>query len=718
MSLKIDRLSQTIEKLQLFIDNNLDRSTNIADISYQLTELNQALASKKLAVQIVSQQLDLTKAALNLIESQQELKRSILLKTGSMFRMSEQNAIEQRCTININGNNRSSTNLQQRVELSPDRQYSIGRDPESDVTFDGNIYQGISRSHAAILPVVERDRGTKWQICDRNSTNGTFVNGERVKDTRLLNSGDAITLACPQGGDNVAEFIFNQEMFAGDPTPEDVVDCDLLMVVVDGKQPLTSTEKDFIKNLDRTYISQQFLLVDLPRLQQETQIAQNTKSNLNSIERWLKNDLRLQDFVLVPLNLQSFDRENCRGRVDFKEQKKQSQFIKTLNNIVKRKSENILAKRITAKVIRTIEPIEPLLCQQEQKLADRLVREEHKLESLSQINLKAVSKNANGEANKNKERFFKEIKQEINQSKAAFLDVYNKKSIIGKVQDFTDSLTPVLSVKNGKKVVRLNDESRQNADDINLSAIDFCTDMLQKWATAECYKVNHVYSNGGLSALLRRLKEQTSIDSNNVSESQFSALRKIDVQEIFAISFAGTSCETSYQQKSLGTYIIKQLRSQMMQAVLAVSVISTLVGGARFNRNDIMQVLSNYFKQYPWLFGLFISGAIFLLITAYNNENDLKLDEAGAKLKKDLSSYYQSFSKNLLDKVVQEINLNLDSEEKKISEGLKNIDLEYSDRLAEIDREKKQIKQNIEEYKAQQKKLQTELKELAKLKQM
>jgi|GEM_PF-2584229 len=721
MSFKTDKLSKTIENLQLFLSSNSEQSQEIVNVARQLNKLNQVLTKAKLKVQIVSQKPDLAKATFNLIESQPELKQVFRLKVGGISSKSEQTRVKECCTLIVKGNRRNGTNLLQCVELSQERKYSVGRDPESDLTFDGKIYQGISRNHAAILPVVERERKTKWQICDRNSTNGTFVNGQRVKDAQLLNSGDVVTLAYPQTGENVAEFAFQVPVSAGNPTEGnhqslDVVDGDLLMIVIDGRQQLSLTEKDFIKYLDRTYIAQQFLLVDLPDVKQEPQLAQNIESNLNSIKSWLNNDLKEQDFQLVPLYLTPFYLEDYRGQVDFKLQKKQEQFIKTLSNIIKRQTENILVQTIAAKVISTVAPIEPLLARQQQKLADKLAQEEHKLESLSQINLKAVNKNAIAEANQSKDRFFKQTKQEINQSKAAFLDVYNKKSISCKVKNFVDNLTPVLSVRNGKKVVRLNDDSRQNSDDINLSAIDFCTDILQKWATAECYKVNHVYGNGGLEALLRRLKEKTNINSDNNSESLYS-LKKINVQEIFAISFAGTSCETSYKQKSIGTYLVKQLRSQMMQILLAISVVSGLVG-ARLNRKDIMQVLSTYFKQYPWLFGLFIGGAIFFLITTYNNENDLKLDEAGSKLKKDLSSYYQSFGKNLLDKVVQEINLNLDLEDKKILDGLKVVDLEYSDRNLAIEQQKNQIKQNIEQYKAQQKSWKTELKELEKLKQM
>jgi hypothetical protein len=94
------------------------------------------------------------------------------------------------------------------------------------------------------------------------------------------------------------------------------------------------------------------------------------------------------------------------------------------------------------------------------------------------------------------------------------------------------------------------------------------------------------------------------------------------------------------------------------------------------------------------------------------------LDEAGVKLKKDLSSYYQSFAKNLLDKVIQDLNLNLELEENKITDGLEIVSDAYSDRLVEVEKQQIRIENNLEQYKIQQKSLATELSEFEKLKQM
>lgn len=62
----------------------------------------------------------------------------------------------------------------------------LGRDPSNDIVLDSPL---ISRFHA----VVERV-GQRFRLRDLNSTNGTFVNDQRINEEIWLNSGDAIRI--------------------------------------------------------------------------------------------------------------------------------------------------------------------------------------------------------------------------------------------------------------------------------------------------------------------------------------------------------------------------------------------------------------------------------------------------------------------------------------------------------------------------------------------
>ena len=63
----------------------------------------------------------------------------------------------------------------------------VGRDPRCAVVVDD---PEVSRRHARIL-----QRGGAWLIEDLESTNGTFVNGERVVTSQPLTDGDRIRLS-------------------------------------------------------------------------------------------------------------------------------------------------------------------------------------------------------------------------------------------------------------------------------------------------------------------------------------------------------------------------------------------------------------------------------------------------------------------------------------------------------------------------------------------
>jgi hypothetical protein len=63
---------------------------------------------------------------------------------------------------------------------------TLGRDASNDMAIHDD---GVSRQHAQI-----RHEGGQDMLYDNNSTNGTFLNGERISSPRLLTSGDRIAM--------------------------------------------------------------------------------------------------------------------------------------------------------------------------------------------------------------------------------------------------------------------------------------------------------------------------------------------------------------------------------------------------------------------------------------------------------------------------------------------------------------------------------------------
>jgi RsiW-degrading membrane proteinase PrsW (M82 family) len=99
------------------------------------------------------------------------------------------------------GANGSSSGFQPAsLQLSSNYVVTIGRESDCQIILDNNRYGGVSRHHAAVRPLAEI--GT-WEVCDLGSSNGTFVNGDRLQGCRKLLPGDRIVL-----GEQVIEFTF------------------------------------------------------------------------------------------------------------------------------------------------------------------------------------------------------------------------------------------------------------------------------------------------------------------------------------------------------------------------------------------------------------------------------------------------------------------------------------------------------------------------------
>jgi pSer/pThr/pTyr-binding forkhead associated (FHA) protein/V8-like Glu-specific endopeptidase len=64
---------------------------------------------------------------------------------------------------------------------------AIGRHPQSDLRFDPESDRDVSARHAEI-----KQQGSRWILSDASSTNGTFVNGNRITGDHELRNGDVV----------------------------------------------------------------------------------------------------------------------------------------------------------------------------------------------------------------------------------------------------------------------------------------------------------------------------------------------------------------------------------------------------------------------------------------------------------------------------------------------------------------------------------------------
>lgn len=128
--------------------------------------------------------------------------------------------------------------------LSIDEVTAIGRDPRCQIVIDPLLFASVSRRHAEVRPCDPSEDldCPSWWICDLNSSNGTYLNGQRLRGCRILRSGDRVTL-----GNDGPEFIFEYfgevdregAVAAPVPPPTDSVTLTQLFPIVSTGRELT-----------------------------------------------------------------------------------------------------------------------------------------------------------------------------------------------------------------------------------------------------------------------------------------------------------------------------------------------------------------------------------------------------------------------------------------------------------------------------------------------
>jgi putative ABC transport system ATP-binding protein len=92
--------------------------------------------------------------------------------------------------------------------LSPLQETVIGRDPRCQIVLDSHFGQ-VSRRHASIR-IRQDDPVATWELCDLNSSNGTYLNGRALAGCQQLQGGDRIQL-----GHQGPEFCFELQSSQG-----------------------------------------------------------------------------------------------------------------------------------------------------------------------------------------------------------------------------------------------------------------------------------------------------------------------------------------------------------------------------------------------------------------------------------------------------------------------------------------------------------------------
>jgi hypothetical protein len=699
MAAKTDKLTQRIQDLQKFIAPRSNQHPDYAAIAQSLPPIATSLKAGKLTLTLCSQSPNLTEALKNGLSVGEPKLDTYQLQPIDFPSDPKGSPNQPTATITV-----QTTTSTQQLSLTPGQTATIGRRPDCTIVIP-DAYNRVSGQHSEIRPTNDPQT---WEICDLNSRNGTFVNGQQLSGCRTLTSDDRITLAYPSGGDKSAELHFQIHPPAPstNPFPQQLVNTDVFCLVLSATQPLSPAEQQLIQAVNQAAPSKFFITMDTPRLGSEWEAA--TLSSAATIATWLQTQNLSKSIELVTLALGLFDPSRPQGTmIDPSAQPDLVQFRQTLDRLTTNgQAEEHLIKRLNIQLHQCISQVEAILRTQDTEINQTIAAIEQELATGSEADLREQTRKACKKASDERDKFFRQVRIDLAQSKTDLLDKHRKNSILNKIQDFTESLQAIVTKRNGQSYLQLFSTGTTDADGVNSALTHLCRSELIQWGNEEWRKVNGTYSEGGLTSLIQRLHKILSlIPSLQLTDDLSQPIQRFDPEPSLQASVVEYQNQIPYEETSLPGYLFKNIRSQ----ITAISSLIVLGGTAVAATDEIKRIM-------PQIVGALIPLVIGFLVYSYLQEKQKKLNDEGIKLREKASSNYQDLAKGFVDRLNQSITLRLDAEDRRLREAIETVDEQFRHHLVNQDRNQASLKVKLTEQKTQQSSLKREQTELDKLK--
>ena len=708
MSPKSDKFAQRIQDIQKFVAAKVTQDPVYPTVAQELTKISHALKASKLNLHIYSRSLTLAQAlknSLDCAEPRPDAFQLNLLPFPEHLRPLNSHPLAS-LALNLMGQ-------QTRYSLSASDTVTIGRRPGNTIQLPDR-YDRTSGNHAEIRSQPNLTSST-WQICDLNSHNGTFVNGQKIQDCQILEVGDRVTLGYPSASEKAPELTFEGSVPVQlEEFQQQLEIADVLCLVISSTQSLSSEEQRLIEIASQAPLARCFVVMDIPRTGSEWQ-AENL-GNAATIASWLKGQRLDQSVELVSLSLGLFDPNRQAGTMlDPGAQPDLVQFCQTLNDLVaNNKAEEQIIRRSTMQLLRQIARIEQVLGVQETVTTRAISATEKELSSSGQSELKEQIRKAVKKANEEREKFFRQVKIDLNQSRNDLLDKHRRNSILNKIQEFAASLTPVVTKQGSHTYLQLVSPGASGGREVNSAMTHLCRSELIQWGHEEWRKIGTSYAEGGYNAMLRRIYTALNIvPSLKLNDVLAQPIRDMQIDRHLDASVIEFDDKTAYQQVSLTGYLFKSTRSQVTGIMSMVTMVATIFGisFSKGNNNS-----GGGAAPYALLLGILLPIVVIFLIYSYHQEKDLKLRDEGEKLRDKISGNYQELAKGFVDRLKQAFDLRLDSEAQRLREATELVNEQLNTHAADLDKEQVQARTRLAEQKVRQTELRKERAELEKLK--
>jgi len=578
MMSKVNTLQKNIQEVKKKNDDYLSQYPIYGSIDQSLKDLGETLTSGKLRLNIVSQDLEQAKTLQRLLMLNGKLQDSYTLKSFSLPKFSS-------------FKDPSPTLVLQSTQASSPTSYNlkvldsqiIGRNPASAQILLPDSFSLVSGSHAEIRCI-----NNEWQVRDLNSRNGTFINDnpQKLQDWHTLKKGDCIHLGSASQGLGSAALTFEipsqSDFDLAQVETQKIVNCNILCLITSPQS--IAEEIQQLLQVQFASISKLFFILD-----KSGNMPIEAYKEMN-IEDSIKSQAEDTPFELIPLLLKPSTPTSGATVITPHAQPEFESFCQGLMSFSKENSETILTEWITVQLNQIVNQIEISLVQKDNDSKEQLQKAEAKFKELSQGNFKKTADKAYKKVDGERDLFFRQVKTELGQSKANFLDEHRQSSISYKIQQFTKQLQSQVSDRGGYRYVCLTvtsgNTTATSTNDVHVAATKLCHDELTRWATAEWSRIQDEYGGGGLEALLERSYQSLNLLDLNIPKDRFSTFHALSIESILNVSNVEPTLESRYKQSNFWGYLSKTLRTNLMQIVAMV----TMLGGGLIHFNKAMLI--------------------------------------------------------------------------------------------------------------------------------
>jgi hypothetical protein len=657
-----EALTQRLQVMYQFALSKQSRLTDLSNVTQRLDEINRQLNGRKLSFQVFSPYPLLREGMSNWLDFHQAFRNCYIPKISELPTFISSSGQSQSPKLILSANP-SVSQSEARYKLSRDQGIMIGRDLQGQtssslVEISLPMYKKVSSCHAKICHVKSlNSTSISWQICDLNSTNGTYINGQQIKGCQILKSGDKITLGYPNTSAKAPEFIFenpSHDVFHTSSGNGQSIDADLVCLVISPNQELNNSEKELVAQLNQVNIAGFIVVIDNDGL--NSQENQKLFSQRSYIQSWMQSqypDLAPKsDIVALPLH--PFYSNISPPQLSPQVQQQFNEFSENLISLAKTDGQAILLNRVHLQIQEQIQHIDQILSAQQESLNKERQRTESMLQNRDIEYWKEHFTRTVKLISEEREDFFGQARSNLNRESGDFISDIVPNNIIRKIDDFIKDLDPVVNKTNEQVSIQLQPSNRA---DISKAIFQFIRSEIIQWINQ---KWQHILV-GELKELQQRSYSQLNcLPSFQMSNHFIPPSKNIAVENCFNVTFNDLTVDISYSE-STGNAFGGIAKIAMMSTVATFNLSSGNYPQAIMQGANVVSTLTS-------MQGAAVSRA---------QQQQLKIEQVIDSLRRNTSNHYQKVARHLLSRVAQETLSAITKEERLFRKALEGFDEQF-----------------------------------------